>query len=262
MQENENIEAEAKKFFISHYPNASQSELEKQFADWKNKIETGEGLVKFFSQRIGPVKDKKILDVGFGSGLISISFAKAGAIMSGVDVEPDLLGVAGRNAGAYNLDINFKIYNGRTLPFSDNYFDFVICSSVLEHTSFPEETIKEIFRVLRPGGRIFLSVPNKYYPKETHTLAYFVSYLPRRLANLYLKILKRSPLEHDNLHFYSYFDIIKMLNQSKHSYSLLYKDLNQMSGLKKLIILTLKKLNIHYTIFLKQLIFIIEKNDK
>jgi len=216
-------------------------------------------LIEFFLDRLGTVKDKRILDVGFGSGGIAIAFNRAGAIMSGVDVDPELKNIAERNAAANGAGIDFKIYNGSKLPYDDDYFDYVICASVLEHVSQPAELLKEMLRVLKPEGKLFLSLPNKYYPKETHTLAYFVSYLPPDLASWYLKILKRSPLEYDNLHFYSYFDIIKMLEKSLYAYKLHYKNMTGSSPIKKAVMIALKKINIHYTIFLKQLIFIIEK---
>lgn len=254
-----NLKEEAQKYFESHYPRASKKEIEKQVLDWRDKISSGKSLVEFFKDRVGPIDGKKILDVGFGSGGITIAFSRAGAIMSGVDVDLELKDIAERNTKAHNVTVDLKIYNGSEVPFPDNYFDYVTSSSVLEHVSFPEELLNEMLRVTKSGGRIFLSLPNKYYPKETHTLAYFVSYMPRKMANVYLKLLRRSPLEDDNLHFYSYFDIVKMLKKAKYKYELVYKNPEEMYGIKKVIALILKKLNIHYTVFLRQLIFVIEK---
>ena len=254
-----NIKEEAQKYFTKHYPRASRKEIDKQVLDWQNKISSSEKLVEFFIERVGPILGKKILDVGFGSGGVGIAFSQAGAIVSGVDVDPELKGIAERNALAHNATLDLKIYNGGDLPFSENFFDYVTSSSVLEHVSFPESLLNEMLRVLKPRGRIFLSLPNKYAPLETHTLAYFVSYMPKGMANLYLKLLKRSPLEDDNLHFYTYFDILKMLKKTNYKYELIYKNSEEMRGIKKVIALILKKLNIHYTVFLRQLIFIIER---
>ena len=254
-----NIKEEAQKYFTKHYPLASPQEIDKQVEDWQNKISSGKALVSFFRERVGAIGNKRILDVGFGSGGIAIAFNRAGAEMYGVDVDPELQDIAERNIAANNAKAEFKIYNGVDLPFSDNYFDYVTSFSVLEHVSFPDKLLNEVLRVLKPKGRILLTLPNKYYPKETHTLTYFVSYMPRRLTDLYLKILKRSPLKHDNLHFYSYFDVLKMLKKTNYRYELLYKNLDKISSFKKLLILILKRVSIHYTAFLKQLIFIIEK---
>jgi ubiquinone/menaquinone biosynthesis C-methylase UbiE len=227
--------------------------------DWKHKVESGKSLVKFFEERVGTVRGKTILDVGFGSGGICIAFNLSGAVATGVDIDPELKDIAERNVLAHGAHADFKLYNGSDLPFSSESFDYVISSSVLEHVSFPEKLLGEMLRVVKPHGRILLTLPNKYYPKETHTLAYFVSYMPRFLAGWYLKLLKRSPLEHDNLHFYSYFDIMHMLKKTNSKYELIYKDTSAMSGMKKFLMSALKKCNIHYTAFLKQLMFVIEK---
>ena len=253
------IQEEARKYFTKHYPLASKSEIDKQVEDWVNKASVSKSLVDFFTQRVGVVKDKKILDVGFGSGGIVIAFSQAGGVLSGVEVDTELGDIARKNLEANNVSADLRIYNGTDFPFPDNTFDHVVSFSVMEHVSYPEKVISEMLRVLKPSGRILLTLPNKYYPKETHSLVYFVSYMPRSLANLYLRILKRSPLEHDNLHFYSYFDIMRFLKNSKYKYELVYKDISQISGFKKVFVTFFKKLNIHYTIFLKQLIFVIEK---
>lgn len=253
------IQEEARKYFTKHYPLASKSEIDKQVEDWVNKASVSKSLVDFFIQRVGEVKNKKILDVGFGSGGIVIAFSQAGGILSGVEVDKELADIAKKNLEANSVIADLQIYNGTDFPFPDNTFDHVVSFSVLEHVSYPEKVICEMLRVLKPSGRILLTLPNKYYPKETHSLVYFVSYMPRSLANLYLRILKRSPLEHDNLHFYSYFDIMRFLKNSKYKYELVYKDVSQISGFKKVFVTFFKKLNIHYTIFLKQLIFVIEK---
>jgi ubiquinone/menaquinone biosynthesis C-methylase UbiE len=253
------IKEEAQKYFRMHYPLASQKEIDKQVEDWQNKISSGKSLVSFFKERVGDIPGKKVLDVGFGSGGIAIAFNLAGAVSYGVDVDPELKIIADKNIAENSAKAELKIYDGVNLPFPDNFFDYIVSSSVLEHVSFPEKLLNDVFRVLKPGGRFLLTLPNKYAPLETHTLAYFVSWMPRWMADWYLKILKRSPLKDDNLHFYSYFDILKMLRKTSYKYEIIYKDLSAVSVWKKNLILALKRFNIHYTAFLRQLIFIIEK---
>jgi ubiquinone/menaquinone biosynthesis C-methylase UbiE len=259
MNQQIDIKTEARRYFTKHYPLASRKEIDKQVEDWQNKVTFSRSLVSFFEERVGKVNGKKILDVGFGSGGIATAFHRVGAEVYGVDIDPELKEIAQRNVQANNAKAQLEIYDGVNLPFQDSYFDYIVSSSVLEHVSKPEELLKDIFRVMKPGSRFLLTLPNKYYPKETHTLAYFVSYMPRRLADIYLKILKRSPLAYDNLHFYSYFDVLKMLKRAGYEFELVYKDLASVSSLKKFLISVLKKFNIHYTAFLRQLIFIIEK---
>ncbi|WP_281069977.1 class I SAM-dependent methyltransferase [Pelomicrobium methylotrophicum] len=51
----------------------------------------------------------------------------------------------------------------RSLPFEDGVFDLLVCTSVLEHVSLPQAAVKEFWRVLRPGGKIWLEVPFLYH---------------------------------------------------------------------------------------------------
>ncbi len=76
------------------------------------------------------------------------------------------------------------------LPFEDNYFDVVLSHEVLEHVDDDRQAIREVLRVLKPGGRLILFVPNRAYPFETHGIYWkgeyrfgnklFVNYLPRK----------------------------------------------------------------------------------
>ncbi len=82
---------------------------------------------------------------------------------------------------------------GERLPFPDNYFDLTLSHEVLEHVQDDRQSVCEIVRTLRPGGRLVLFCPNRGYPFETHGIYWrgryhfgnkpLVNYLPRRLRN-------------------------------------------------------------------------------
>ena len=82
---------------------------------------------------------------------------------------------------------------GEFVPLSSSTFDLILSHEVLEHVQDDRLTICEMVRLLKPGGRIVLFVPNRGYPFETHGLYWkgkyyfgnklFVNYLPRRLRN-------------------------------------------------------------------------------
>jgi SAM-dependent methyltransferase len=82
---------------------------------------------------------------------------------------------------------------GEALPFPDESFTAVLSHEVLEHVQDDAQAIKEIIRILRPGGRIAIFVPNRGYPFETHGIYWrgqyrfgnipFVNWLPDRWRN-------------------------------------------------------------------------------
>ncbi len=97
---------------------------------------------------------------------------------------------------------------GEKLPFEDQTFDFVLSHEVLEHVENDQIAIREMVRVLRPGGRIAMFVPNRGYPFETHGVFWrgryrfgnipLVSYLPTKLRNQlvpHVRIYSRRDLE-------------------------------------------------------------------
>jgi SAM-dependent methyltransferase len=83
--------------------------------------------------------------------------------------------------------------NGEQLPFPPDQFDLILSHEVIEHVGDDRAAMQEIFRVLKPGGRLVLFCPNRGYPFETHGIYWrgkynfgnipLVNYLPRRIRD-------------------------------------------------------------------------------
>jgi ubiquinone/menaquinone biosynthesis C-methylase UbiE len=99
----------------------------------------------------------KILDVGCGPGLLSkelsIRFPKAK--ITGIDISRYSIKLAKKNCKAIK-NINFIIADVHKLPFPDEYFDLVVCKDSFHQFSNPIKAIKEMYRVLKPGGIIYI----------------------------------------------------------------------------------------------------------
>lgn len=108
----------------------------------------------------------KILDLGCGEGLYTFTLANSdfrGEIVA-FDFNAELLKRA-NNWVDKNKKINFT--NGdltKALPFPNNYFDIIIFTEVLEHIDDEIKPLKEIYRILKNDGKLFLTVPNKNFP--------------------------------------------------------------------------------------------------
>jgi SAM-dependent methyltransferase len=110
-----------------------------------------------------------LLDFGCGNGANTVLFAGHVDRVVGVDVESERVHEAERAADDLGLsNVSYLRYDGDVLPFGDGCFDHVVSFEVLEHTQDDEAAVAEIRRVLRPGGAITISVPNKWYLMETH----------------------------------------------------------------------------------------------
>lgn len=257
-----NITETAKIYVNKRFTKASILEKEKIVNDWKNKEVNSLALVADFKKRVGEVFNKKILDAGCGNGGLSIAFAREGAIVSGVDIEKELYDIAKKYADSKKVSVDFVLYDGYKMPFSENEFDYAASASVLEHTDDPAFYLNEIMRVLKPGGVLYLGFPNKFAFRETHTQILFLTYLPSFLRQYYIKLLKRNPLEENNLHFYSYFDLEKMIKNNKKD-KFYFKIIEEKGESKNFIKILIKKFlgifGLPYKAFLPHIILLLKK---
>ncbi|MDO8492463.1 MAG: class I SAM-dependent methyltransferase [bacterium] len=256
------IDLVAREYVYKRFPHASILEKEKVINDWIGKVSDSRALVADFKERVGEPKGKKILDAGSGPGGVSIAFAEAGAEMSGVDIEKELYDISLRHAEAHGVKVSFFLYDGAKLPFPDKTFDFAVSVSVLEHTTNPGMYLSEILRVLKPGGKLYLAYPNKLWPKETHTQIWFLTYAPAFLRSFIIRLLKRNPLNENNLHFYTYFDLKRLISHiraGKFLWEIVPEEGKTQRGLKKLIKETLNIFGIPYKVFLSHISVILVK---
>ncbi|MFN0119669.1 MAG: class I SAM-dependent methyltransferase [Blastocatellia bacterium] len=114
------------------------------------------GAVDFIERlRITPYE--RMLDVACGSGNVAFPAARAGAIVTGVDIAPNLLATARARAVAENLRMRFDEGDAESLPYADAAFDTVVTMFGAMFAPQPELAAAELLRVRRPGGRIAMA---------------------------------------------------------------------------------------------------------
>jgi O-antigen/teichoic acid export membrane protein/SAM-dependent methyltransferase len=97
-------------------------------------------------------RGETMLEVGCGMGTDLLEFARGGALVSGVDLTQRHLDLAARRFALFGRTGRFSRGDAENLPFRDDRFDFVYSNGVLHHTPDTARSIREIHRVLRPGG--------------------------------------------------------------------------------------------------------------
>src|SRR5215471_3941200 len=110
-----------------------------------------------FVDRIGLKPAMKVLDVGCGTGNQSIPAARTGAIVTGVDIAPNLLAQAEVRAREEGLDIRLLEGDAEALPFGDGEFDVVMSMFAAMFAPRPKVVAAEMVRVCRPGGLIAMA---------------------------------------------------------------------------------------------------------
>lgn len=130
-------------------------------------------LVKWAGVRSG----RRVLDVACGTGVVSVTAARLGARVTGLDLTPELLERARENARIAGIEIDWHEGDVEKLPFGDATFDFVLSEFGHIFAPRPEVAIGEMLRVLKPGGTIAFST----WPPELlvgRTFALTASYMP------------------------------------------------------------------------------------
>ena len=107
-----------------------------------------------------------LLEVGCASGVYTFALARLGFQMTGLDLSPECVRIGTQKAERVGLPhINFTVGDAEALSqIEDNTFDGVISFSVLRYVPDPAKAIREIYRVLRPGGMAVVDFPNKRSP--------------------------------------------------------------------------------------------------
>jgi SAM-dependent methyltransferase len=97
----------------------------------------------------------RVLEIGCGTGSDLLQFAKHGALATGIDLTTKHVELARKRVG--DLAVVYEA-DARHLPLEEESFDYVYSHGVLHHSDEPEQIVREMFRVLRPGGRINVHV--------------------------------------------------------------------------------------------------------
>lgn len=132
-------------------------------------------------------KDKKMLEIGCGTGALTCRFARAGADITAVDITKTAVAMARRNAEFQGLSVDVRHADAEHLDFPDNTFDYIFSWGVLHHTNDMDQAFREVSRILKPGGSGLAMV---YY----HTsVAYYIH-------GLYWLLLKGKLFQGDTIH--------------------------------------------------------------
>ncbi|MDP9094868.1 MAG: class I SAM-dependent methyltransferase [Actinomycetota bacterium] len=107
----------------------------------------------------------KSLELGCGTGFFTLNLKLAGILAEGhvTDLSPGMVEVAERNARALGFHVSGRVADAERLPYEDNAFDLVVGHAVLHHIPDVELCLREVLRVLKPGGRfVFAGEPTRH----------------------------------------------------------------------------------------------------
>ncbi len=117
--------------------------------------------LRYVAERI-PLAGARVLDVGCGAGLLSEALATGGAQVTALDLAPELIRVAKLHALESGAQVDYRVQSVEDIAAeSPGQFDAVTCMEMLEHVPDPAAVIDACARLLKPGGRLFVSTLNR-----------------------------------------------------------------------------------------------------
>jgi ubiquinone/menaquinone biosynthesis C-methylase UbiE len=158
-----------------------------------------------------------ILEVAPGPGFLAVELAKRGFAVTGLDISKTFVELARENAEKSGVDVRFEQGNASQMLFADHSFDFLVCRAAFKNFADPINALKEMHRVLKPGGRgliidlrrdasaadiakyvdgLDISLPNRLFMK----LVFRVMLVPRAWrADAFAKMLEQIPFRHTEI---------------------------------------------------------------
>ena len=192
----EEYEKDIKEFLINSYFDKNQKIENNDLEDHINKriIVSRSKIIPWIMQTL-ELKNKKVLEVGSGTGSSSITLAEHGAVVTGIDLDNNSLKVAKHRAQILDLEIKFLELSGTEIHTLNQSFDVVIYYAALEHMTIEEriDSLQQAYSLLSKSGYlIIVEAPNRLWIEDTHTSELpFFQWLPDNLAYNYSKFSKK-----------------------------------------------------------------------
>ncbi|MBI4333642.1 MAG: class I SAM-dependent methyltransferase [Chloroflexi bacterium] len=132
----------------------------------------GQGFIHSFAQ-FTRWRGKRVLEVGCGCGTDLIQFARAGAEVYGIDLSERSVELTRKRLQLYGLQAEVAQGDAEGLLFPADYFDLVYSWGVMHHSPDLTKEVAEIFRVLKPGGRLKVMV---YHRRSLRSIQLYLKY--------------------------------------------------------------------------------------
>lgn len=107
-------------------------------------------------------RDQRVLEIGVGLGADHQQFVEAGAIVTGIDLTPRAIELTERRLAAFDLPADLRVGNVERMELPDDEFDLVYSWGVIHHSPNTRQAVREIHRVLKPGGTAKIMIYHKW----------------------------------------------------------------------------------------------------
>ena len=172
------------------------SEKFPELYDIEGRVRKASKTISILQDALGELSSFNLLDIGSSTGIMTNEYSKYFTHTVGIDIDQEAVEFSKKNYKKESLE--FLCVPIEELDYSDGHFDVITCSHIYEHVPDANELLKEIYRLLKPGGVFYFSAVNRYKIIEGHYKLPFLSFFPKKLSNVYLVITNKGKKYYEN----------------------------------------------------------------
>lgn len=149
--------------------------VDREFYSWNRPLHDAQPFDRLFPYDM--YTGKSVLEIGCGMGTMAMNWAKNGAKITAVDLNPVAVKQTTQRFKLLDLEAAICQSDSNDLPFADGAFDYAYSWGVLHHSPNLELSLSQMMRVLKPGGRFSIMLYNRHSLLHWYTTKYIEGYL-------------------------------------------------------------------------------------
>lgn len=159
-----------------------------EISDDKGRILKARKVMKIVSEFVN-LNQADVLEIGCFTGAFQEVFSNNCKMFIAIDIDEKAIKRARQRITSRN--VKFYLKNIEGTDFNDSNFDLIICNHIYEHTPNISKMVREMHRILKPGGIIYFAAGNRWQLIEPHHRLPFLSWFPKPISNFYLSLIKK-----------------------------------------------------------------------
>ncbi len=160
-----------------------------QMFDFEVRVKKSKKAINVITDHLHETKDLNLLDIGCSTGIMTNEYSKYFNKTVGIDIDKEAINYAVENFTNKTLTFLEASYDDKKI--GKDRFDVITCSHIYEHVDNPKDLLQTIYKLLKPGGICYFVGGNRYKIIEPHFKLPFLSFLPKKIGKLYIRIAKK-----------------------------------------------------------------------
>lgn len=193
------------------------SKIDGSMFDEAQRITKAKKTTSVLEDFLTETKNLTLLDIGCSSGIMTFEYAKKFKKIIAIDIDKQAINYAKINKSQNNIE--YIVSPIEELNLKESSIDVITCSHIYEHVPSAENLMANIYKFLKPGGVCYFAAGNRYKIIEGHYKLPFLSFFPKKIANIYIRIFTKYDEYYEN--HLSIRNLKKLVNQFYvHDYTL------------------------------------------